>query len=221
MKRTRRRTSAALAWGLFLAAIALAAAACGAPPLEPEPVTLYDVEGWPPFDRFLPAAELAGDVRVTARVTVRPVTRPGPDPRNPSHQVPWRDVHFEVRIEPAGGRALRGVVAGVRLNEALAPWIPSGLLVFGSDMHAPLDVGPGTESPGLLVSRVTGVPDPSVLSGEERRALRAALQTPMWLKLTWDGYPRYIRLEPGEDIQYQGLEVFGETGASGPGAGNR
>lgn len=203
---------AVLAVGLLPAVVAAVAVGCRPAASQPEPVSLYDVEGWPPFDRFLSPRDLAGEVRITATVTLAPTTRSGPDskdPANPGRQVPWRDLAYEVRIEPVGGKVLQDVVVGVKLNEAMAPWVFSGMLAFGTDAGAPVDVGPGTDSPtGLLVGRVTAVPDPSVLSEEERRIVKAALQTPIWLKITWDGFPRYVRLEPGQDIRYQGLEAL-------------
>ena len=208
--RTRRRKAAGCSRRLAILGCFILVAAwlagCGAPG---QPVEIYDTRDWPPFDRFVRPAALADQVHVAATVTVTGELRPGPDPQGAAGSINWRTVVYDITITPAGGRTLKGVVAGVRLNEAMAPWIWSGQLDFGSGKDAPVDLGPGPgQSRGLSVGRQSAIPDPGSLSPDQRRTLKAALQTPIWMKLTWDGVPRYIRLEPGEDIRYVGLEVL-------------
>ncbi|PZN07348.1 MAG: hypothetical protein DIU76_04850 [Bacillota bacterium] len=220
MRRGARRGARWIALLLMAAAAVAVLPGCG--PME-EPVAPHDTEGWPPRDRFVSTATVADAVRIRATVTLGDGrTRSAPDPAWAAAGeagVPWRELRYEIWIEPRGGRVLRGVVAAARLNEAMARWIHSGRLDFGSDAAHPVDIGPGTASPrGLVVGRQTAVPDPSALDPGAARVLEAALRTPIWLKLTWDGEARFIRLEPGQDITYVGLASGRPGGAPAPAA---
>ncbi|HEY8552756.1 MAG TPA: hypothetical protein VIL40_04825 [Thermaerobacter sp.] len=216
----RRGAAGRIALLLLAAIVAGVLTGCGR---SAQPVALYDTEGWPPPDRFASTGTVAAAVRIRATVTLTDRTWSGPDPdraTEPGAQDPWRELLYEIWIEPPPGRTLHGVVAGVRLNEAMARWIASGMLEFGSEAPRPVDIGASTSSPrGLVVSRQTAVPDPSVLEPDAARALEAALKTPIWLKLTWDGVAHFIRLEPGEDITYVGFAAFGRLGHPGGAAG--
>lgn len=185
--------------GLFLLLVALLPACAGV-----RPVQLYDTENWPSLDTFQ-APDVYEDV-----VAIMPVVTVIQQMPHESGNQDWYGIQYDIQVTGASGRPLHGVIVGARLDEAMEPWILSGMLVFGSDRDAPVDLGPGEgRSRGLIVTRQSGIPNPARLSPEERQRLRAAIMTPIWLKITWDGEPHYIRLDP-EDIQYEGLELIGD-----------
>lgn len=204
------RAAKVVGWlaAMFLAAIALTAAT--ARWSYPGPPFDVDVEGWPSKGEFASTVSLEGVLRIVGVVKIMDGL-----PDSSADNGKAYEIIYDIQITNVSGKPIRDLVVGAKLDEAMRPWIFSQILVFGTGREG-IDLVPGQVPYGLHVGRSTGIPNPATLDEEGKHQLRAAIQTPIWLEVSWDHRTRtrwwrpeqetyFIRLTP-EEIRYEGME---------------
>ncbi|WP_148235754.1 hypothetical protein [Thermaerobacter marianensis] len=165
------------------------------------PMHLYDTDQWPDQSQFRSTDSLKGVLSISAVVKVTDRT---PPPGNGGGD--WYSIIYDIKITNVSGKPVRDLVVGVKMDPKMRPWILSHMLEFGTGQSG-IDLIPGKEPFGVYVSRISGVPNPRTLEEPDRTRLIEAIRTPLWLKITWNGEPHYIRLDP-EEIHFEGLSLL-------------